>query len=88
VKHKASRKFWQFHDAFPAEIQAAAAKAFSSLKRDPRHPSLQFKKLAGNPYWSVRINDNYRALAVRSGETCAWFWIGTHAEYDAILRQK
>jgi uncharacterized membrane protein len=71
VKHAASRKFWQFHAALPAEIQTAAAKAFALLKHDPRHPSLQFKKLTNKPYWSVRINNNYRALAVRDDDSCA-----------------
>jgi uncharacterized membrane protein len=88
VTHKASRKFWKSHALLPGEIKTAAARAFEQLKRDPQHPSLQFKKLANNPYWSVRINDNYRALAVRSGDTLVWFWIGTHASYESVLRQK
>jgi hypothetical protein len=28
----------------------------------------------------------YRALAVRRGDDFIWFWIGSHAEYDALLR--
>ncbi len=87
MNHKASRNFWKFHEALPKEIQASARRAFALLKQDLHHPSLQFKKLAGNPYWSARINDNYRALAVRSGDTCVWFWMGTHAEYDSILKK-
>jgi hypothetical protein len=88
VKHRASRKFWKCHDALPREIQTAASRAFVLLKHDERHPSLQLKKLLGNPYWSVRINDNYRALAVRSDDAWVWFWMGTHGEYDRILKQR
>jgi len=29
----------------------------------------------------------YRALAVRDGDVILWFWIGTHADYDILLRQ-
>jgi plasmid maintenance system killer protein len=72
----------------PEDIQTAADKAFQLLKRDARHPSLQFKKLSGSDYWSVRINDNYRALAVCSGDVWAWFWIGPHDEYNAIIKGK
>jgi hypothetical protein len=28
----------------------------------------------------------YRALGVREGETMVWFWIGSHAEYDRLVR--
>jgi len=31
---------------------------------------------------------HYRALAVASGEELAWFWIGSHAEYDKLVGQK
>ena len=63
MKHKASRKFWKFRESLPEEIELAADKAFALLKEDIHHPSLRFKKLADKPYWSARINDDYRALA-------------------------
>lgn len=30
----------------------------------------------------------YRALAVEAGDDLLWVWIGTHAEYDRLLRHK
>jgi hypothetical protein len=33
----------------------------------------------------VRIGIHYRALAVEENGDIAWFWIGTHAEYDKLL---
>ena len=36
--------------------------------------------------WSVRINQNYRALGRRKGALIVWFWIGTHAEYDRLVK--
>jgi len=88
VTHKASRKFWKCHNALPEDIQAAAHKAFQMLKHDARHPSLQLKKLSGSNYWSVRINDDYRAMAVSSDDVWAWFWIGPHDEYNSIIKGK
>jgi hypothetical protein len=88
VKHKASPKFWKCYEALPTDVQVLADKAFLILKQDARHPSLQFKKLSGSNYWSVRINDNYRALGVCSEDTWAWFWIGPHDEYKSIIKGK
>jgi hypothetical protein len=63
-------------------MQRAADKAFDLLKRDPRHPSLHFKKL--HEVWSARVGLHYRALAVEVSDGFLWVWIGTHAEYDRI----
>jgi len=34
------------------------------------------------------VNDDYRVLGVREGNVIVWIWIGTHAEYDQLLRQR
>lgn len=53
---------------------------------DPRHPSLRFKKLGGyGNVWSVRINDQYRAVGEREGDTIHWAWIGTHNDFDRLF---
>jgi hypothetical protein len=88
VTHKTTPKFWAFHNALPEDIQLAAAKAFALLKADPRHPSLQFKKLSGMQTWSARINDNFRAVAVESDPYFVWIWIGSHDEYKLVIRSK
>ena len=51
---------------------AGTRTAFRLLKRPYTrcHPSLRFKKLqGGGEIWSVRINEQYRAVGVRSGDT-------------------
>ena len=56
------------------------------FEQNPDHPSLRFKKLHGqDDIWSVRINDQYRAVGVRSGDTIEWIWIGTHNEFDNLF---
>jgi len=37
-------------------------------------------------FWLVRIGLHDRALAIEFEAQLAWFWIGTHAEYDRLLR--
>jgi hypothetical protein len=54
------------------------------LKTNPQYPSLQFKKVGR--FWSVRVGLRYRALAVEADGDLVWFWIGSYADYDAIVR--
>ncbi|WP_318528194.1 hypothetical protein [Mesorhizobium sp. J8] len=54
------------------------------MKANPRHPSLHFKKVG--ELWSARIDDNYRALALESADGFDWIWIGSHAEYDRLIK--
>jgi steroid 5-alpha reductase family enzyme len=47
---------------------------------------LHFKKVG--KFWSARIGINYRALAFKDGEDYIWVWIGTHDEYEQILKRE
>jgi hypothetical protein len=69
----------------PSHVQNVADQAYARLKEDPRHPSLHFKQVGR--FWSVRIGLQYRALAVEVPDGLVWFWIGTHADYDRLLRK-
>ena len=81
--HHATPSFWQAYDALPEPIRAQADRNFVLLKDNPSHPSLRFKPVGR--FWSARVGLRYRALSVRTGEDCVWFWIGSHAEYDRML---
>lgn len=53
---------------------------------DPSHPSLRFKKLGTYEHvWSVRINEQYRAMGERRGDTIVRVWVGTHNEFDKLF---
>ena len=39
------------------------------------------------PVYSARVGIGYRALATVEGDTAVWFWVGSHAEYDQLLKQ-
>jgi len=66
MKSSTKKSFRARYAALPPEIRAVARKNFQLWLRNPRHPSIHFKK-TGN-YWSARVGDNHRALAIMSGE--------------------
>ena len=84
MTHRATSGFLRLYNALPDSIRENADKAFALLKLDPTHPSLRFKKL--HTYWSVRIGLHYRALASQVTDGYVWFWIGSHAEYDSLVK--
>jgi mRNA-degrading endonuclease RelE of RelBE toxin-antitoxin system len=86
MRHLALPRFWQHYRRLPPEVRKVADKNFELLKADPLHPSLHFKKVGRKKqFWSVRVGDQYRALAVEKPDGIVWFWIGSHAEYDQLL---
>jgi hypothetical protein len=82
--HRTTPQFWTRFDALPKNVQELARKNFKLLKQDSRHPSIQFKRLGD--YWSARVGLNYRALAVEDDADFVWVWIGSHAEYDELIK--
>ncbi len=77
--------FWDAFDKLPKEIQLIAYKQYSVFKTNPIHPSIQLKPVG--VFWSVRITQNYRALALKEGNTFSWFWIGNHDDYLRLLKK-
>lgn len=65
-------------------MRALADKNYALLKENPQHPSLKLKKVGR--FWSVRVGLRYRALAVDVDGGLLWFWIGSHTDYDALIR--
>lgn len=84
VRHQADSDFWLAYDALPPEIRDHADRAFVLLKQNPKHPSLRFKKIGRR--WSARIGVKYRALALEVDGGFLWYWIGSHADYDKLIR--
>ncbi|MBI3879612.1 MAG: hypothetical protein HY301_06055 [Verrucomicrobia bacterium] len=78
--------FWACFNALPKEIQALARERFRLWQSDAFNAALHFKPLL-NDVWSVRVNQGYRALGRRRENLIVWFWIGTHAEYDQLLKR-
>lgn len=83
-----TRGFRKQLDALPAEVREQADRAYALWRSDPYHPSLQFKQVSRRePIYSVRVGIGYRALALREDDHVFWFWIGSHAQYDELLKR-
>ena len=83
--HQATQRFWSCYNDLPHPIRERADKCFTLLKENPRHPSLNFKKVG--QFWFVRIGLIHRALAIKDGEDFIWVWIGDHSEYERLLER-
>lgn len=85
MKHFATARFWDAYEKLLPGVRRLADKNYALLKEDPRHPSLHFKQVGS--YWTVRVGLRYRAIAIDDKGTLVWFWIGSHADYDALVRE-
>jgi hypothetical protein len=72
MRHFASPSFWAAYEKLPAPVRDLADRNYALLKENPQHPL-------------VRVGLRYRALAVEVDEGALWFWIGSHADYDALI---
>lgn len=82
--HKTTDDFREWFNKLPETIQDQARKQFELLKSNPSYPSLHFKKVGR--FWSVRISSYHRALAIKDGEDYIWVWIGSHDDYERMIR--
>jgi len=88
VKSQLSEDFISCFRKLPARIQRLARKNHKLWKGNPAHPSLQFKPVGTRmPVYSIRVGIGWRALGLKVDDVIVWFWIGSHAEYEVLLRQ-
>ncbi len=81
----------KFRNAFaelPADVQKQVRQAYRLFTENPHHPSLRFKPIhLTRPIYSVRVGLDYRAVGIRDENEIICYWIGSHAEYDKLIRQ-
>ena len=81
-------KFRKAFAELPADVQKQARQAYRLFIENPYHPSLHFKPIhPTRPIYSVRVGLDYRAVGVRDGDDIIWYWVGSHTEYDKLIRQ-
>ena len=81
-------KFRKAFTELPADAQKQTRQAYRLFIENPHHPSLRFKSIhPTRSIFSVRIGLNYRAVGIRDGDDMIWYWIGSHADYDKLIRQ-
>jgi mRNA-degrading endonuclease RelE of RelBE toxin-antitoxin system len=88
MKSSVTKTFQKQLRQLPLSIQKQATKVYKLWRKDPYHNSLQFKRVSQRqPIYSVRITINYRVLGLLDANHIYWFWIGTHDEYDQLLKR-
>ncbi|MCL5021587.1 MAG: hypothetical protein M1339_08035 [Bacteroidetes bacterium] len=83
--HRTTSRFWKCFENLPEFIQSQSKNNFELLKNNPSHPSLHFKRVG--KLWSIRVGPGYRALAIEDEDDFIWIWIGTHDEYERMIRE-
>ena len=87
MKSRTTEKFRSLFAAAPIERQTRIKVAYRLWRTHPEHPSLRFKKVHPRlPIYSVRVDLDWRAVGVLESGTLIWFWVGPHAQYDALLK--
>lgn len=83
-----TRAFRRQRNRLSSQAQRQATRAYRLWRSDPYHSSLQFKRVSPRqPIFAVRIGMDHRALGLREGDHIFWFWIGSHADYDQLLKR-
>jgi hypothetical protein len=89
VKSRTTAQFRKLLAGLPEEIQEQARMAYRQFSNDPWYSSLHFKAVHPNePIYSVRITKGYRALGKRDKKGILWFWVGSHSDYDKLLKRQ
>ena len=90
MRSSRTKNFQKLFIALPQRVKETAKKNYALWQKNPSHPSLEFKEIKSRNIWSVRVGIGWRALGVvkANEDKIVWFWIGSHAEYDKILRKK
>ena len=85
---RTTAEFREMFAALPVEVQRQARAAYRRFQQNPHHPGLRFRQVhTTEPIYSARVGLHYRAVGVLDRGEIVWFWIGSHAEYDALLAQ-
>ncbi|HKV85602.1 MAG TPA: hypothetical protein VJN88_13680 [Ktedonobacterales bacterium] len=80
-------RFWELFRALPREVRQQAQQAYQRFQREPFHPGLNFEEVdKQRGLWSARVSRSYRVLGYREGGEITWFWIGSHREYEKLLK--
>lgn len=87
MKSLTTASFRKAYAKLPEDVKARTRTAYRAWLSDPFSPGLQYRCVhPTEPVYSVRIGLHYRAVALVEHEVATWFWIGSHSDYDRLLR--
>lgn len=76
---EATKTFLKLYKKLDPEIKNKVKKALIFFQKDPSHPSLGHKKMAGQEnIYEIRISKTYRITYTKSGNTAILRKVGTH----------
>jgi mRNA interferase RelE/StbE len=88
MRYRRTPEFIEEYEALPAKIKAKVKKAFKLFKENPRHSSLQTKKIQGvEDIYEGRIDRKYRFTFHYDGDTVVFRRIGPHDVVDQEANQ-
>ena len=87
MKSVTTFRFRQALERLLKKIQLKARTTYHLWQENPQHPGINFKQIHSTELiYSVRIGIGYRALGVLNENTMVWFWIGSHEEYNTLIK--
>ncbi|MGH2515632.1 MAG: hypothetical protein ACRDHP_08250 [Ktedonobacterales bacterium] len=70
-------------------MRKQAQQAYQQFQRDPFYPGLNFEEVdRQRNLWSARITRGYRVMGYREDGEITWFWIGSHREYEKLIKAR
>jgi hypothetical protein len=88
VNSHLTEDFRALYRLLPEAVRQQARQAYELFECNPQHPSLRFRRVhPTRPIDSARVGIDDRVVGVRDGDDIYWFWIGSHSEYDHLLRR-
>ena len=82
-----TKDFLNYFRKLPLRIQTQARKNYKLWKKDPYQKSLGFKKIdKKNNIYSIKVGIGWRALGIKEDKTIVWFWIGSHEDYNNLIK--
>jgi len=83
-----SREFKKQYEKLPPDIRARTAKHLRLLMENPRHPSLDLKKLkCGQNLWQARVTKSYRFVFLMEGNTYYLVSLFHHRQVSGFSRE-
>ena len=89
MKSELTSAFISCFAKLPERVKRTARKNYRLWRQNPSHPSLEFKKLiTKQAVYSVRAGIGWCAVGVmKDSDTIVWFWIGSHSNYDKLIKK-
>lgn len=79
MKLQPTERFRKDYERLPQPLQRRMNKALRFLLQNPRHPSIQIKKIKGyENHWEGRVTLHYRFTFTIEGDTYILLRVGTH----------